>query len=236
MNLFYLPDFDLQAASIQFDKEESRHMAKVLRVREGQEIHLTDGKGMMVQAQISRVDPKHTEAVVVSKTMRPPLTPNLHIAIAPTKINDRYEWFLEKATELGINRITPIICEHSERKVIKKERMQKILVSAMKQSLQAHLPQLDDAIKLTDFLKDLPEIQQRFVAHCNPGQKIPLNEAFQIGHSALILIGPEGDFSVNETLICTDLGFKPLSLGNQRLRTETAGIAANMAFRYVNPA
>lgn len=235
MNLFYLPDFDLEATSIAFNKEESRHMSKVLRLREGQEIHLTDGKGLMVQARISHVDPKHTEATVVSRNLNPPLSPHLHIAIAPTKMNDRYEWFLEKSTELGINRITPIICEHSERKVIKQERMQKILVSAMKQSLQAHLPRLDPPIRFSDFLNELPETEQKFVAHCHEGEKILVNNAFASEQSALIMIGPEGDFSENEVLKCIELGFIPLSLGTQRLRTETAGIATTAAFRFVNP-
>lgn len=233
--LFYSPDLNEDTKDMLFDKEESRHMSKVLRLKDGQHIYLTNGKGLMATVEITRADPKHTEGRLIATSFIEPPTPSLHIAIAPTKMNDRYEWFLEKATEMGINRITPIICEHSERKVLKMDRMQKIIISAMKQSLQANLPLLEAPIKLSEFIKDLPRVDQRFIAHCAEGDKKLLNEAFVSGKSALILIGPEGDFSNSETVLCLENGFTPLSLGNQRLRTETAGLAASMAFRFVNP-
>jgi len=235
MMLFYLPDFNEHSQEIQFDKEESRHMSKVLRLKEGQQIQLTNGKGLIATVEIVRADPKHTEGRLISSQIQPPPSPNLHIAIAPTKMNDRYEWFLEKATEIGINRITPIICEHSERKILKMDRMQKIVISAMKQSLRANLPLLDVPIKLADFLQELPKTDSRFIAHCSKGDKKPINEAFAQGTSTLILIGPEGDFSENEILNCEKQDFAPISLGNQRLRTETAGLVATMGYRLTNP-
>lgn len=235
MNLFYHPQFDPNAKVVTFDKDESRHLAKSLRVKEGQQIWLTDGKGHKAAVTISLVDPKRTEGHVIKVESQPVLKPYLHLAIAPTKMNDRYEWFLEKATELGVNRITPIICAHSERKIIKPERMQKIIISGMKQSLQCHLPQFDEAISYDSFMQNLPKLQDTFIAHCEASTKLPLHQAFETGRSALILIGPEGDFSSAEIETAEKLGLKSLSLGKNRLRTETAGLAAVMAFRMVNP-
>ncbi len=151
-----------------------------------------------------------------------PLSYRLHIAIAPTKNNDRLEWFLEKSTEIGITEITPILCDHSERKIIKAERLEKVLISAMKQSGQATVPRLNPLCKLKD-LQDLNS-SIKYIAHCENEKQGHLKKLYEAGKSSLILIGPEGDFSANEIDFALKQGYKPISLGNNRLRTETAGI------------
>ncbi|MFT5892575.1 MAG: 16S rRNA (uracil1498-N3)-methyltransferase, partial [Dokdonia sp.] len=155
-----------------------------------------------------------------------PVPYKLHIAIAPTKLNDRFEWFLEKSTEIGITEITPIICDHSERKQIKEERFKKIVQSAMKQSLQAHLPVLHPMTTLKDFIASQPQAHLSCIAHCEEGEKSPLTKELTAAKDILILIGPEGDFSSQEITQAVSKGYKEITLGNSRLRTETAGIVA----------
>ena len=149
----------------------------------------------------------------------------LHVAIAPTKSISRFEWFLEKATEIGIDEITPLLSEHSERKVVKFERSEKILISAMKQSQKAFLPKLNELTSFNEFIQKNSE-KQKFIAHCNDGEKNHLKNAIQKGNNMVILIGPEGDFSLEEVLEAKEKGFEEISLGDERLRTETAGIVA----------
>jgi 16S rRNA (uracil1498-N3)-methyltransferase len=222
MQLFYLenPEKDIILST-----EESKHATKVLRKKEGDILNFTDGKGHFYKAEITVADTRKCRLKVVSTEQKPKQhNYHLHIAIAPTKNMDRYEWFLEKATEIGIDEITPIICEHSERKVLKTERCNRILLSAMKQSLKFHLPKLNEAISLQDFLKQDFE-GGKYIAHCEQGNKIELREEKK-EKKTLILIGPEGDFSPNEIKLALQNQFKAVSLGTSRLRTETAGIIA----------
>lgn len=225
MQLFYNPSINETASSFVFDKEESKHIIKVLRKKEGDILFVTNGLGFLFKTEISIAsDSKCTVKILSFEKQEEPKF-RLHLAVAPTKMNDRYEWFLEKATEIGVHEITPIICEHSERKVIKLERFQKILESAMKQSLHYYLPQLNEPMAFKDFIKT-PKSGQLFIAHCEETDKKSLKNELKIGKDISILIGPEGDFSVKEIGLAIENNFIPVSLGNTRLRTETAAIVA----------
>jgi 16S rRNA (uracil1498-N3)-methyltransferase len=222
MQLFYLEHPEKE---IILSAEESKHATKVLRKKEGDILNFTDGKGGFYKAEITLADSRKCRLEIVSSDQKEKQhNYHLHIAIAPTKNMDRYEWFLEKATEIGINEITPIICKHSERKVIKTERCNRILLSAMKQSLKFHLPKLNEAITLKDFLKQDFE-GNKYIAHCEDGYKIELSTEKKV-EKTTILIGPEGDFSPTEIEMALQNQFKAVSLGTSRLRTETAGIVA----------
>lgn len=234
MNLFYQPDITENASQINFDKEESRHLGKVLRKQEGDSVHVTNGKGFLFNGILQSVGPKHCLATIESVTKQQPLPYQLHMAVAPTKLNDRYEWFLEKATEIGVSSITPIICDHSERKVIKPERYEKILVSAMKQSLKMYLPTLHPAISLAEFLSKSHTEDLQCIAHCDETEKVLLKEVLLPKQSVLLLIGPEGDFSGNEIKAALDKKFQPVSLGSSRLRTETAAIVGCHSVAFIN--
>jgi 16S rRNA (uracil1498-N3)-methyltransferase len=205
--------------------EESKHICKVLRKKESDTLNFTDGKGNLLIAEITTADSRKTRVSIVKKQQKEKQhNYHLHIAIAPTKNMDRYEWFLEKATEIGIDEITPIICSRSERKVLKTERCNRILLSAMKQSLKFHLPKLNEAIALKDFLKQDFE-GNKYIAHCDNSVKQELREKKK-EERTLIIIGPEGDFSPKEIKMALRNNFKAVSLGTSRLRTETAGIVA----------
>jgi 16S rRNA (uracil1498-N3)-methyltransferase len=222
MQLFYLENPENK---IILTTEESKHAIKVLRKRKGDILNFTDGKGGLYKAEITIADSKKCKLQIISKKQK--LKQHnyyLHIAIAATKNMDRFEWFLEKATEIGIDEITPIICNNSERKVIKVNRCNKILRSAMKQSLKYHLPKLNESIALTDFLKSNFD-GAKYIAHCEDGDKNEL-KTIEKTEKTLILIGPEGDFSSSEIKIALQNQFKAVSLGTSRLRTETAGIIA----------
>ncbi len=225
MQLFYNPNITETATSFVFDKEESKHIIKVLRKKEGDILHVTNGLGYLFTSEITIAsDSKCT--VKINSFEKPEKSKfHLHLAVAPTKMNERYEWFLEKATEIGIQEITPIICEHSERKVIKADRFQKILESAMKQSLHYYLPKLNEPIAYATFIKK--EFNgQKFIAHCEETDKKSLKNELENSEDVTILIGPEGDFSVKEIQLAIENSFIPVSLGNTRLRTETAAIVA----------
>ena len=221
--IFFTPDI---LSNLELPVEEALHCIKVLRKKEGDEILLTDGKGFFYDAEIMQANPKHC-IVNILKTIEQPKgwDFNLQIAFAPTKNIDRIEWFAEKATEIGIDRLSPILCQHSERKEIKAQRIEKILVSAMKQSQKALLPQLDDIQSFSKFIKQEYD-GQKFIAHCYPQEKVLLKDIYKKGSNALILIGPEGDFSEEEVKMAIGHGFKPISLGDSRLRTETAALVA----------
>lgn len=224
MNIFYTPD--ISGESYVLPEEESKHCIRVLRHLKGDLLTLVDGKGSLYEAEIIDPHPKRCMVQVVQqKENFEPLPYGLHIAIAPTKNNDRLEWFLEKATEIGVSEITPLLCEHSERKQIKPERMNKVIVSAMKQSLKAYLPKLNNLTKFEDFIEQVSD-DQKFIAHCEDGEKPHLfNETFA-GKTVTVLIGPEGDFSETEIRGAIEHGFRAISLGESRLRTETAGVVA----------
>ena len=222
MQLFYLEN---TKDEIILSSEESKHASKVLRKKEGDILNFTDGKGAFYKAEITVADSRKCRLKVVSTEQKEKQhNYHLHIAIAPTKNMDRFEWFLEKATEIGIDEITPIICRRSERKVIKTERCNRILLSALKQSLKFHLPKLNEAISLNDFIKQDFE-GTKYIAHCEEGNKTELKEKKKEKRT-LILIGPEGDFSHTEIEMALQSQFKAVSLGTSRMRTETAGIIA----------
>lgn len=225
MQLFYNPNIDNSASHFVFPTEESKHIVKVLRKVEGDILHITNGKGYLYKAEILVADQKKCKVAIVATEKEHPKMFWLHMVVAPTKMNDRYEWFLEKATEIGANEITPIICERSERKVIKKERMEKVIQAAMKQSQRTYLPKLNDAISYADFMFQ----EQKgllFIAHCEDKEKLELKRRVAADKDITILIGPEGDFSSSEINIAYEKGYLPVSLGQYRLRTETAAIVA----------
>src|SRR5690606_20728269 len=207
MQLFYNPELTEHSTQITFSKDESKHIIKVLRKSVGDELHITNGIGGLFVAKIILADVKHCAAEIVSKTIQHRKSYKVHLAVAPTKMNDRYEWFLEKATEIGVDTITPIICDHSERKVIKTDRFEKIVLTAMKQSLHNYLPELQEAISFNDFIKQ-PFKGQKFIAHCEETERVSLKNALQINTDILILIGPEGDFSSKEIKAAIAAGFK----------------------------
>lgn len=235
MQLFYNPNISEESSEIVFDKEESRHIVKVLRMKEGDTLKITNGTGSFFDAEIILVTPKQCVAKILKEEKLAPLPYHLHLAVAPTKLNDRYEWFLEKATEIGVSEITPIICDHSERKTIKLERYEKILQSAMKQSLKAHLPVLNEAISFKTFIaSENTDERIRCIAHCEEVDKTSLKSVLQPGTKTTILIGPEGDFSSEEIALALKAGFLPVSLGNSRLRTETAAVVACHSVAFIN--
>lgn len=237
MQLFYNPNICSSNQEIVFDKEESRHIVKVLRMKIGDFFKITDGKGNFFNAEIINANPKGCLVKILSEETQNPQLYQLHLIVAPTKLNDRYEWFLEKATEIGVSEITPIICHHSERKIIKPERYERIIQSAMKQSLKAYLPILNEAISFNDFmnLKD-SFVDQKFIAHCEEDslEKVSLKSALLPAKKINILIGPEGDFSPEEIELGKKAGYIPVTLGESRLRTETAAIVACHSVAFIN--
>ena len=223
MALFYVPT--LSTGTV-LPEEESQHAVKVLRLQAGDSITIVDGTGGFYNAKISNPHPKHCSFEITETILEYGKRDySLHIAIAPTKNIERLEWFIEKATEIGIDEITPIICRFSERKVIKAERLEKIIVSAAKQSVKAYFPKLNQLCTFDALLKN-QLASQKFIAHCYDEDRKLLQNEIQKSTDVLILIGPEGDFSKEEVQKALSLGYTPVSLGNSRLRTETAGVVA----------
>ena len=224
MHLFYTPDIQNQTYCL--EETESKHAIRVLRLNQGDLINLIDGKGNFYEARITDANPKKCRIEVTKHASGYGKRAHyLHMAVAPTKNIDRFEWFLEKATEIGINEITPILCDRSERKTVKEDRLEKVIISAMKQSLKAYLPKLNPLIPLNELLKaGFPG--KKFIAHCYDQNKKELKTEIAGSSSNLILIGPEGDFSEDEVNKAIGQNFLPVSLGSSRLRTETAAIAA----------
>lgn len=225
MQLFYNSEIKSGDTTFTFDKEESKHIIKVLRKQEGHKIHITNGLGYLFISEIVLGLEKKCEVKIIEEQFFKPSTFYTHIAVAPTKMHDRIEWFLEKATEIGIHEITPIICEHSERKIFKIDRAEKIIQSATKQSNQYYLPKINEAISLSEFIKK-NQNGQKFIAHCEETQKKSFSEEIERNQSVTILIGPEGDFSSKEIKLALENNFIPVTLGNTRLRTETAALVA----------
>lgn len=235
MQLFYNPTLLSSLQEVTFDKEESRHIIKVLRMGEGGRFVITNGKGSFFDAEIISANPKGCVVKILSEETQTPLPYHLHLAVAPTKLNDRYEWFLEKATEIGVSEITPIICEHSERKVIKADRYEKIIQSAIKQSLKAYLPILNEAVTFKEFLgSQKASGALKCIAHCENTDKKSLKSILEPKQKITILIGPEGDFSMDEILLAKNSGYIPVTLGESRLRTETAAVVACHSVSFVN--
>jgi len=224
MQLFYVPN--ISGDEILLNETESKHAIRVLRLQNGNRVQVIDGTGGFYEAEITDANQKKCRLSVLKSQLEFGKKDfHLHIAIAPTKNIDRFEWFLEKATEIGIGEITPLLTSHSERKTINIERLEKILVSAMKQSLKAYLPKLNEITPIKHLIVN-NKSKSKYIAYCDDIQKIHLKDAVIRGQDTLILIGPEGDFSPEEVNLAVENGFKIVSLGTARLRTETAGIVA----------
>lgn len=232
MHLFYCSKDDFKSGLL--SKEESHHAFRVLRLNLSDYILVTEGKGTIYKAKISSLNKtklEFSEMEVYSNELK---RNHLHIAIAPTKSLDRFEFFLEKATEVGVDEISPIFGFHSERKVYKTERGKKIILAAAKQSKSHWLTQLNNSTKLSEFMKSVT-CDHKFIAHCEEGhEKFDLLESISKIDNSLVLIGPEGDFSSKEIKLAMELGFKPVSLGQKRLRTETAGVAVAIAAKIIS--
>lgn len=229
MHLFYCvgPYLDL----IELPSEEAYHAANVLRLKAGNEIQLTNGVGDMFVASIVEINNKRCIVKIESEIPQVLRKSKLHLAVAPTKNIDRFEWFLEKATEVGIEEITPLLCRFSERKEVKLERLNKLIVSAAKQSRHSFFPKLNPMISFKEFAESNHSSESiKLIAHCETTPKVKLNNILSVNHSTLILIGPEGDFSPHEIELAEQHEFKSITLGNYRLRTETAALMACMAF------
>lgn len=223
MHVFYTPDI---AVTCEMPEEEAAHCLRVLRLGVGDEVMLTDGKGCFYKAVISAASGKRCQVKVTETIEQEPLWNGyLHLAMAPTKNMDRIEWLAEKATEIGFDELSFLNCRYSERKVIKTERVEKIVVSAVKQSLKARKPVVNEMMDFARFVKQ-DFAGQKFIAHCNEGEKPLLKEILVPGEDALVLIGPEGDFSPEEVKLAESLGFRSISLGKSRLRTETAALVS----------
>ncbi|CEA16123.1 MAG TPA: 16S rRNA (uracil(1498)-N(3))-methyltransferase [Fermentimonas caenicola] len=230
-NLFYSPDIDNIS---QLPEYESQHCVKVLRMRSGDKLTVTDGKGFFYDCELIDANSKGCTISVLNRYEVPTgRNFKLHIAFSPTKQMDRNEWFIEKATEIGIDKFTPIYSNFSERKDIKTERLKKIAISAIKQSQQASLPEIDIQVSFNDFIS-MQFNSKKYIAHCYDKPKTPLTQLYNKGDDALILIGPEGDFSEEEVESAIKNGFEPISLGETRLRTETACLVAMHTIHVVN--
>lgn len=232
MRLFFTPDIKDDSSYV-LNENESKHAIKVLRLKEGDQITLMDGKGCLYSATITNDSSKKCQVSIDEKKYYPPKNYHLHIAIAPTKNNDRIEWFIEKATEIGIDEITPIICSNSERKVIKTDRLYKRAVAATKQSLTPYLPIINEPISFDEFI-ETGFNGAKYIAHCYEFDKTNLKDSYNLQENCVILIGPEGDFTQEEVSKGIKQGYVPVSLSNSRLRTETAGIVACHTINLIN--
>jgi 16S rRNA (uracil1498-N3)-methyltransferase len=233
MQLFYSSAISETSGNFSFDKEESKHIIKVLRKRDGDVLFVTNGLGLLFKTEITLASDHKCTVQILSIEKAIKSNYHLHLAVAPTKMNERFEWFLEKATEIGVQEITPIICDRSERKLINKERFDKILLTAMKQANILFLPKLNEAITFKEFIKNKNQGLQ-LIAHCEETDKKTLKSVLKPNQDVTLLIGPEGDFSEKEIVLALQQNFVPISLGNTRLRTETAAIVACHSVVFVN--
>ena len=223
MHLFYTPDI---AETLTLPEVESGHCVRVLRLSEGDEIGLIDGKGTFYRAQITLAHNKRCGVRIVEELKQPShWSGEIEIAIAPTKNLDRIEWFAEKTTEMGIDAIVPLLCRFSERKVVKTERIERIVVSGMKQSLKYTKPVVEEMVDFKKFISR-PVSGAKYIAHCYDSERVLFKDVLQLGEEATVLIGPEGDFSPEEVQMAIEAGYRPVSLGSSRLRTETAALVA----------
>ena len=232
MHLFYTPDISGDYYTL--NEEESKHCVRVLRLQGGDEVYLIDGSGGFYTASIMDPHPKRTLLkVTASQQEYSKRNHYLHIAIAPTKNIERTEWFLEKATEIGIDEVSLIITDHSERKDVKPERLRKVITSAVKQSIKAYHPVLNEPLSLKKFIQQANQ-DHKYIAHCMEGPKLSLKTDMKLHSSYLVMIGPEGDFSPSEVELALASGFKALTLGDSRLRTETAALEACFEINFLN--
>lgn len=225
MNVYFSSHF--QEEFIFLSEQEALHAVKVMRMKIGDSIFITNGKGSLFECIIENNHVKNFTAKIIAEKKQDPTSYYFEIAIAPTKNMDRFEWFIEKSVEMGIHRIIPIFCHRSERKVVKHDRVQSIVMAAMKQSLKFHATIIEEAISFKEFIHQ-PFQGQRFICHCEPTAKHPTSTLQQYSNVQL-LIGPEGDFSPEEILLATQQNALSLSLGESRLRTETAGVLSTAA-------
>lgn len=234
MHLFYTPDIQPDHSQYFLSEEESKHCVRVLRLQNGDGVKLIDGRGGFYEAEITDAHPKRV-ILQINKVALEFGKRNhyLHIAVAPTKNIERLEWFLEKATEIGIDEISLIICQRSERKDVKTDRLNKIITSAIKQSLKAYHPVLNEPVSFNKFITQ-NLITQNFIAHCEPGDKAELKAEIKPNGNYLVMIGPEGDFSPTEIDAALQSGFKAITLGESRLRTETAALEACFELNFLN--
>ncbi len=233
MQLFYNSDINDTTESFSFDKEESKHIIKVLRKKDTDILFVTNGLGNLFKTEITLASDNKCSVKILSIEKTEPSKHPLHLAVAPTKMNDRFEWFLEKATEIGIQEITPLICDRSERKVVNHERFEKIILTAMKQSNVLFLPKLNQAVSFKEFIK-LNNKGTLLIAHCEETNKKSLKSVLTPNEKITMLIGPEGDFSEKEIATALENKFIPVSLGKTRLRTETAAIVACHSVVFLN--
>ncbi|MBP5547223.1 MAG: 16S rRNA (uracil(1498)-N(3))-methyltransferase [Bacteroidales bacterium] len=238
MQLFYCKDITPNAFCT-LDAEESRHAVRVLRLRVGDELHVTDGRGNLYRCRVVTADDRACVIEVAEQEFSIFNSQfSIHLAVAPTKNPSRMEWLVEKAVEIGVGEITLLDCDHSERSFLKTDRLEKLAVSAMKQSLHTILPEIHPAVNLKEWLNSQVSIlnsQLKFIAHCEADKpRTPLATALKPGQDAVVLIGPEGDFSEEEIAFALACGFQPVSLGPSRLRTETAALYAITAFNLIN--
>ena len=234
MQLFYAPEISLPRYTL--PEEESKHCVRVLRMTVGDELHLTDGKGNMYRCKVVSDNVKRCEVEVVETWPEyERMSYGLTMCVAPTKNIDRFEWFLEKATEIGISEVYPLECDHSERRQIKLEREEKVITAAVKQSLKAYHPVLHDMTSVRDIIA-MDFEGEKYIAHCDSsfGERPYLGNLVKKGANTLILIGPEGDFSKEEINFALQNGFKAISLGRERLRTETAAVVATTVVATIN--
>ena len=234
MNLFYTTHIEGNVAVL--PTEEARHCIQVLRKKPGDPIHFIDGKGHLYMGNILEASKKRCSVRIIDAQIEFfPAPVAIHIAIAPTKNISRLEWFLEKVTEIGISEITPIWCDHSERNRLRVDRLERIILSATKQSLKTWLPKFNEPVKFADFVKEIPEdVVQRCIAYCHDDERVPLKDFYRAGEKVVMMIGPEGDFSPQEVLLALENDFTGVSLGKSRLRTETAGIVACHTLNLLN--
>ncbi len=237
MQLFYAPDITPPFYTL--SEEESKHCVRVLRLEVGDTIHITDGAGNLFCCSIVEASAKRCRVEVVSTQSDYGKLPyHLTMVVAPTKSNDRYHWFLEKATEVGVSEVIPVITSHSERRQVKRERDEKIVTSAVKQSLKAYHPKLHEAMSFRDVIEREGVATCRFIAHCGEAVSSQgrsyLPDELHRGESVEVLIGPEGDFSEQEVLMAVERGYREITLGSQRLRTETAALMAVMMVNIAN--
>ena len=226
MNIFFNRQLLKSTNEIIFSEDEAKHIVKVLRKNIGDEIMVTNGEGLQWNGSISSIDIKCVKARKLNATLIPKTKENIHIAISLIKSTSRMEWFIEKATEIGVSEITPITCSNSERKSLNFERCQKIMISAMKQSKRFFVPKLNPIIPIKEFLELGSGDSDIYIAHCHDLEKKLVNQLGLINDKVKIMIGPEGDFSIDEINFSISKGAIPISLGLNRLRTETAGILA----------
>jgi 16S rRNA (uracil1498-N3)-methyltransferase len=232
--IFYTPDIEDHSSLYVLNEEESAHAVKVLRLKEHDALTLVDGRGGWYDAVVEQPRPKHCEVRITAARQGFGKRDNyLHVGIAPTKNIDRFEWFVEKATEIGIDAITPLLCEHSERKKLAEDRLQRIAIAAMKQSGKAYLPTLYPLTSFAEWLQHCGD-GRKMIACCGSFEKQTLRQAYRTGDNAVVAIGPEGDFSPDEVKKAVSAGFECITLGESRLRTETAGMVACCEINFIN--